>query len=231
MIERPILFTDAMVRALLAGQKTQTRRLVKPQFGRPLDIGCRDGVWHIEGDAPTNYDGNVQMNDWHLDVRCPYGMPGDTLWVRECVANLALPGYAPVWVYRADGETADGVPLPPGVKWKPSIHMPRRASRLSLAVESVRVERVQDISDEDVAAEGMTAEAVRALWDAAPRQRRGEVLALHPIVAGASLAYLRWREAWTLINGRASYESNPWVWAITFRPVDRATRAQEARRG
>jgi hypothetical protein len=161
--ERPIMFGPAMVCAILAGAKTQTRRLVK---------------MHADG---SSYN------------RCRYGSPGELLWVRETWTNLARPGYQRVPVYRADGPEGDQ--LPEGVHWKPSLLMPRWASRIDLEVTGVRVERLQDISAADAAAEGCV-----------PRQMDyGD-----PRAAFEGL--------WDAINGkRAPWASNPWVWVIAFR--------------
>jgi hypothetical protein len=175
--ERPIMFGPAMVRAILAGTKTQTRRPVK---------------LHADG---TSYD------------RCRYGAPGELLWVRETWTNLARPGYQRVPVYRADGTSTDT--LPEGVRWKPSLLMPRWASRLDLEVTGVRVERLQDISEADALAEGLvrwTGPSGGALYGI----NQGTVWDLD-----VRLAYLR---LWDSINGkRAPWASNPWVWVIAFR--------------
>jgi hypothetical protein len=172
MKERPILFSAPMIRALLAGTKTQTRRIVKP--GAP--------------------------DDWNA---CPYGVIGDRLWVRETHAPAADSwgawerrmqkdgcGPAPVIHYAADG----GDPFVE--KWRPSIHMPRWASRITLEIVAVRVERLQDISEADVAAEGVLVD------DIAPPYWRS------------------YRELWEQINGAGSWDLNPWVWIVEF------TRAQ-----
>lgn len=140
--ERPILFSGPMVKAILSGAKTQTRRLIKAS-----------GPWDV-------YEGR-DMDPWPLRgpgqgarVPCPYGFPGDRLWVRETWALLTGAGVRVV--YRADGEPRqrfypdEAIPM----KWAPSIHMPRKYSRLALDVTGVRVERIRDISHADVRAEG-----------------------------------------------------------------------------
>lgn len=189
MTERPILFSGPMVRAILAGRKTQTRRLVKPQ--------PEQGIWKCGrsclalGNAPPPPDGYER---W-----CPYGLPGDRLWVREC------------WRELGSGQGADGkiptYPVPVGYAadrgysgpWRPSIHMPRWASRLTLEVVGVRVERLHDISEADAQAEG----CAPMLTHADPSARE------------------QFESLWDSINGkRATWASNPWVWVVTFRRLE-----------
>ena len=183
--ERPIIFDGESVRAILAGTKTQTRRAMKPQ--QPTDVvsvSAHGGVisW-------TDARGKL-----HVGGRtCPCGAPGDLLWVRETFApryfDNGAPGYMADWTDVA----ADYVPKP---KWKPSIHMPRALSRISLRVTSVRVERVQDISEADAIAEGIYAE----LQNVAPS------------------AYAA---RWDSINAKRGFpwSSNPHVWVVAFEAV------------
>lgn len=191
---RPILFRDDMVRALLEGRKTQTRRVVKPQPARAeVAPHCEDGWWmwrkwtpeHRHHDMPSIRTG---------DRRCPYGAPGDLLWVRE------------TWCHEADGDARmkgsylyrvsnpDAVLFEDGAMtdrspWKPSIHMPRAASRLTLRVTGVRVERVTEISALDAQAEGVTHSGFRTLWDS--------------MRAGTPFAWA----------------ANPWVWVVEFEVI------------
>lgn len=204
MKEHPILFSGAMVRALLRDEnpKTQTRRIVKPQFERePVDV--IDGVpsW----DAPTNYDGEVQINTTR-GKPCPYGVPGDRLYVRETWqhSNHPLGPYDEdcLVFYRADylddplgpdlERSSDGIRR----QWRPSIHMPRAASRITLEVTDVRVERLNDISDADVRAEGV----------------ESSDNSIHPY----AFAY---GQLWEELNGKGSWYANPWTWVIEFRRV------------
>lgn len=179
MKERPILFSGPMVRSILAGAKRQTRRVFKTRNG---------GVWPNPNDLP----GMRQV------LRtCPYGQPGDRLWVRETHGNLALPGYSPVWTYRADAREGEGWDLPTGFQWVPSIHMPRAASRITLDVTGVRLERLQNISPDDCIAEGA--------W---PMEQR-ELGRGHEAVAA-------FRELWSQINGSACWDANPIVWVLDF---------------
>ena len=177
--ERPVLFSAPMVRALLAGTKTQTRRVVKPRKDR--DMGCELACCELAGEA----------NDG--EYRNAYCAPGDRLWVREAWRIL---GESPDDTldmfdrddvqYRADDDQSyiD--------KYRPSIHMPRRFSRITLEVTGVRVERLQDISVEDCRAEGSPYDSpidVRA-W---------------------------YRDLWEQINGPDSWDANPFVWCIEFK--------------
>jgi hypothetical protein len=174
--ERPIIFSGPMVRVILSGRKTQTRRVVK----------CRGGL-----DALA----------MHQYGRCPYGVPGDRLWVRETWGryNVAPPGV----LYRADE-----APRPCGdpERWRPSIFMRRADSRITLEVTAVRVERLNSISEEDARAEG-------ASWSPNQSEQYPDGLALQP----ANAAF---RCMWDSINGkRASWASNPFVWVVEFRRV------------
>lgn len=188
MKERPILFSAPMVRALLAGTKTQTRRVVKP--ARDPNIGCWMTPGEIALDAST-----VQ------EVISPYGQPGDRLWVREAWAKtqpIQLPWPQTMVVYReGDNRTDYGGP------WKPSIHMPRAFSRITLEVTGVHVERLQDISVADAIAEGVN---IHPDHHSKPRES----------IYSAVEAY---RDLWESINGPESWEANPWVWVVSFKRI------------
>lgn len=208
MKERPILFSAPMVRAILDGRKTQTRRVVKPQ---PVD-----------GDTiqPCGYpqDGFIvgrprdSENAWR-NIRCPYGGPGDRLWVRETwaaphSADHFRPAHIPHGARIHYAATEDRG----GLLWRPSIHMPRWASRITLEIVSVRVERLQEISAKDVLAEGAVLRA------------HDDQFGHNPVSAFDGCVYLDlkslWARGWDSINAnRAPWESNPWVWAIEFRRV------------
>jgi hypothetical protein len=215
MRERPILFSGSMIRALLAGRKTVTRRVVKPQ---PAYEASRDLWTWQNAKALASWSGSgapVACALHHgLLPHCPYGLPGDRLWVRETWApvDFLADGYEledPNCVgYRADlvarRHYASGSCALNAfgwnwakVKWHPSIFMPRWASRLTLEILSVRVERLQDISEEDAIAEGVV-------------YRRG-VSATHRH---------EFQRLWEHINGADSWQSNPWCWAISFRRVE-----------
>lgn len=202
MTERGILFSAPMVRALLAGTKTQTRRLVRDQSvpGRTL-TGFRQHHGREHGYEPRT---------------CPYGARGDRLWVRETWRITDDIAGRDVMEYRAGGTrmVVDGPAIAHGehqitsvaVPWRPSIFMPRWASRITLRVTAVRVERLQDISEDDAKAEGVVAgEPMPALVNG----KRGEVRAFTHRDQYALL--------WNAINGkRAPWASNPWVWVVMF---------------
>ena len=181
--ERPILFNGAMVRAILDGTKTQTRRVTKFGVQEFVDEGSDLNlhVWRTD-----------EAGDHHLKD-CPYGMPGDQLWVRETHSRL-IDGTSPAHVrYKAHYPTS-----PWGTGWKPSIHMPRWASRITLKIKGVRVERVQDITEEDAKAEGLIDDFISP----------GD---------GHSALY-HFVTLWNSINIKRGYgwSTNPWVWVVDF---------------
>ena len=206
MKERPILFSGPMVRAILAGTKTQTRRVYKPRELEPYEIidELDDGrAW------PYWFDPN-QGPEYH-PVVCPYGAPGDRLWVREAFALHRIHDPTPPAkvkpslllgvAYRATGDAADG-------RWRSSLHMPRWASRLTLEVTGVRVERLQAITEEDARAEGIE-----------PRVTFGRTA---PRIHVASTHREAFEALWDEINAPRGYgwDANPWVWVVEFRRVE-----------
>ena len=194
MKERPILFSAPMVRALLAGTKTQTRRIIKPQ--------------HL---AFFNQDAAAMLSDWN-ERPLPYGKTGDRLWVREA---WGLHAYGDDTDWLKGGCTAmdlddhviayraDWGPLQDGCHWRPSIHMPRAASRITLEITGVRVERLQDISAADARAEGCPDKPVDGAEQASIDL----------------LAKLWYHDLWEQINGLDSWAANPWVWVVEFKRV------------
>lgn len=210
MRERPILFTGPMVRAILEGRKTQTRRAIKPQpvvsdrnppiDGTPGDVfiapdffpeaDVRGGVFAV----CTSLGIYRCMGSQEFAAKhCPYGVPGDRLWVREAVRCFE-------WM--DGGETSVEYVASPGVfhpdaewVWKreslPGMFMPRGLSRVTLTITDVRVQRLQDISTRDCWAEGIPSSP--------------DVDPVH-----------EFQELWCDINGASSWDANPWVWAITF---------------
>ena len=197
-VERPILFSGPLVRAILEGRKTQTRRVCKPSWLRYLDPS-----------EPEDHAAAL--------AQCPYGQPGDRLWVRETFAQMwndepcgcgvtFCPGHEHV-EYRAD----TGNPLPgewpaelrgePGSpRWRPSVHMPRWASRINLLVTHVRLERLQEIGEADILAEGVD-------------------------VTGHATPHEVWVDLWDSINGKRDggayvWARNPWVWVVEFRRLE-----------
>lgn len=207
MKERPILFSGPMVRALLDGSKTQTRRVCKPALNMSAVIGIQDP--RDFGQCPLHIPGSGWFGDEDGDVQffSPYGKPGDRLWVRETwnsSANVRPPIGEP-YIYAADlGPT--GV-MKWAATWKPSIHMPRAASRITLEVSSVRVEHLQDISEADALAEGIT-----RLGDDGFGLPDGR----HFHSADPRISYL---SLWESINGDGSVEANPWAWVVEFKRI------------
>jgi hypothetical protein len=191
--EYPILFSSEMVRAILNGRKTQTRRVIKPQ---PFECMQRHPS---DGGAPCGllvWGDDYHVSDIILETMSPYGKPGDRLWVRETWASAWNKPY-----YRATDE------LPRLAKsWKPSIHMSKRFSRITLEIVSVRVERVQDISDDDAIAEGCNG-----------RHSKDE----EGIKSELFSPREEFSKLWDRINSARGYawESNPWVWVIEFKRV------------
>ena len=225
--ERPILFSAPMVRALLDGRKTVTRRACKPQPSVSAHT--------------TSADGSPMTSWWETGkdiVRCPYGQPGDRLWVRETFALLGNEdGVCVDWadnVIKGDEQDAARIyraSCPPGDyglaqipakaewkpdteameydgAWRPSIHMPRWASRILLEVTGVRVERLQDISGEQALAEGIYSNPdANGMYtpdgDYHTSKQDG------PVRAFAAL--------WEKINGDNAWNANPWVWVVKFK--------------
>lgn len=174
--ERPILFSGLMVRAILRGRKTQTRRVVKRQPDRHL--------FHLECLASGEWrDEEISLG------KCPYGQPGDRLWVRETFANLGDYGIS----YRADSDAF-------GDTWTPSIFMPRSLSRITLEISAVRVERIDSITDSDAVAEGIALRGTTRFCGEA----RIEFKNLWDLI-NAKRGF--------------GWNANPWVWVIEFRRV------------
>ncbi|HHH0662654.1 TPA: hypothetical protein ACPZJL_004196 [Yersinia enterocolitica] len=191
MNEKPILFNSEMVNAILSGRKTQTRRIMGNQpAGQDLE------TVHVRHNDDFNFQwyGNLGESSY---FPCPLGKPGDQLWVREAfAAGLCTES---TLAYRATHKTED---LEEGwgetIKWTPSIHMPRWASRINLLITGVRVERLQDISDADASAEGCKISSMQS----------GECL---------SDMFAR---LWKSIYGDESWQANPWVWVINFERME-----------
>lgn len=231
MADRPILFSGPMVRAILDGTKTQTRRVMRTQptwdeSRSEWSYESRRCSAHWSGPKPIACASLIARDD------CPYGAPGDRLWVRETFdsRNSAGERWKPkdsAFVVFRDGAQmySDGTYSPPlesyapGAfdlcRWRPSIHMPRWASRITLEVTAVRVERLQDISEDDARAEGV--EPVAFDWrDYMPEREAPEQFHKTSRASFFSL--------WESINGTASLAADPWVWVVSFQ-------VQEVRRG
>lgn len=210
--ERPILFSGPMVRAILDGRKTATRRVIKPQ--------PTNGIWW-EPEWPNSWVSSP-LDKVRFVWSCPYGVPGDRLWVREtCWIDRApvSPGeplrafFADGWCVFSDGRPGGHSPFKmtearlesnAALRKTSSIHMPRWASRITLEVVSVRVERLQEISEDDAIAEGV--EPMRAGQGGEGPIKTYRTGLVH---------------AWDAINGsKHPWASNPWVWVIEFRRIE-----------
>lgn len=200
MKERPILFSGPMVRAILDGRKTQTRRVVKDSAKHNV---------YLLGDNACGV----------LWDHCPYGQPGDRLWVRETWAHISRCEHynhlhdSTEWLYKADGSSCVS-------KWTPSIHMPRFASRILLEVTAVRVERLQEISRDDAIQEGI--EHLHRDVDVPTLNPWRNYLQGQPgeMIQHCSCPRRSFQTLWDLINAkRAPWDSNPWVWVVEFKRI------------
>ena len=198
MEERPILFSAPMVQAILAGQKTMTRRVVKINESGRVSRGGRQ--WET-------YSKDIYL-------ACPYGVVGDRLWVRETWTNNNV---MPIcdrphgdYIYRAD-ITENGASKW-AASWKPSIHMFRIASRINLEITGVKIERLNQISNADILREGIRSESCN--------------ICVHTGGSGCDSCFSilkPFRELWDSINGKTpgkSWDDNPWVWSVSFRRCD-----------
>lgn len=224
MKERPILFSAPMVRALLDGRKTQTRRVVKPQPSAGHSFaGFTTHSTHTPDEGKAVWgagDTRAQLRAAHR-VRCPYGRPSDRLWVKETWRPRASFGPWDLDItYAADGEQRtirDGefgerdwtMPKAAATGNVSPLFMPRWASRITLEITDVRVQRLHDISDADAIAEGVDLERYVPVRDAGGMHTCGEAEPTDPVQ--------EYRDLWESINGAGAWDANPWVWAITFR--------------
>jgi hypothetical protein len=205
MKERPIIFSGPMVQAILDGSKTQTRRAVKLP-SRHHFADKPDYLGQILVDGRGDFHGSGFPVD---ELRCPYGMPGDRLWVKETTVNVEDFGYlGPVWLESEHGRNVLEYGLAPSeddctevepedLGLRPSIFMPRAMSRITLEITGVRVERLHDITRGDCMAEGCP----------------------FPNIANETDPFKWYRDLWGTINGPDSWAANPWVWVIEFRRV------------
>lgn len=228
--EKPILFKDDMIRAILEGRKTQTRRVVKMNHscGKPEPIEGHGEWWSIHETG---------------DIKCPYGKPGDRLWVRERFAYHFIwdklpPGHIDIEVHAdnyfyGDGTITGDCEDHQRGKWRPSIHMPRWASRITLEITNVRVERLQDISEEDAIAEG--AQHFPDLpgknpWGQDARWSMEQPNSVDDCLGSARSAFGNYfcKLAGNAPNGihdPRPWDANPWVWVIEFKRIDREAKA------
>ncbi|WP_151721037.1 hypothetical protein [Acinetobacter ursingii] len=213
MKERPILFNTAMVKAILEGRKTQTRRVINEKTLKSLDLGNQLGECY-ELDHPKSKECGYILSF------CPHGQVGDRLWVREtfCMGRIEEDDNPFTWpkdLYVDNYEGEDAYPIykemvesekisSEDVCWTPSIHMPRSASRILLEITKIRIERLNDISSDDAKAEGFD-------------------YSTHPsaIEIGYAIgAKTNFRFTWEQIYGQNAWNKNPWVWCITFKVID-----------
>lgn len=212
MKERPILFKGDMVRAILNGRKTQTRRIIKGQSDEWEKLTDEEDIHGNEFFVVLGKE-EGSLRPILTSVKCPYGHIGDRLWVRE-TWNTFDP-----WVgvfYAADdhsygiGDDDDADHIEPhDIRWRPSIHMPRWASRILLEVTDVRVERLKDISEEDAISEGIYLFQGEG---GGYKSARGEQEHDTAVEAYADL--------WERINGPGSWDANPWVWVVSFKTLE-----------
>ena len=204
MKERGMIFNSEMVRAILDGRKTQTRRPVK--------------FPHIDRDAMCELSGNELAGELSAGNyrNSPYGKPGDCIWVRETWAEAGAS--APdLKLYRANYPAHvpshyENVPTAEEIRWTPSIHMPRWASRILLEITDVRVERLNGISEAEAEAEGIDMDAL------ADSQDCYDCIADHNMT-GRPTAIGEFKYLWESIYGEENWQSNPWVWVIEFKVV------------
>lgn len=208
--ERPILFSAPMVRAILDGRKTVTRRPIKPSM-RGFDVSFElhqqdDGSWR-----PMHTFDESCMDDQGTEhpVVCPFGKPGDRLWVREAwAADAQVDSIAPrdlshgePIAYPADGSTRQtGCAMISEGRGRPSIHMPRWTSRILLEITEVRVEQLQAISIGQICKEGLA----RSIYEFIP----------------VTTAFDAFADVWDSINGPGAWAANPWVWAVEFKRIE-----------
>lgn len=218
MKERPILFTGEMVRAILSGEKTQTRRIVKPQpvsveeIRKEVGIGYSlftdhfaPDVFRISGPVAVVLEKSGLKPGYRW--KCFFGQVGDRLWVRETFMGWYREGvFSHVAAYKADGYQAEQ-----DERWTPSIHMPRSASRINLEITNIKVERLNDISEQDAKDEGIVGGLISRTGSAGWGSNEGM----------PDIYKSKWKfaELWESINGVGSWDENPWVWVIEFKRV------------
>lgn len=204
--DRPILFNGPMVRAILEGRKSQTRRVAKPIKHPDWGNLYTPGALIIEKES-----------DDVIKRSCPYGSSGDRLWVRETFIGPLFPSDLPedhlsskyltpeYCHYKASGDSCEYVDMDDNIaqKWTPSIHMPRWASRILLEITNIRIERLDNISEDDAVAEGAA--------------RTDELNGCADDIDSARHAY---KLIWESINGKGSWDTNPFVWVIGFKVVN-----------
>lgn len=192
----PMILTGESIRAILENRKSQTRPIVK----WPLKAGSRKPLIEVELASAQGLWRGGDGDGWNV-FECPYGQPGDRLWIRETWA--IIPDDGGTIIFRAD-DPEDNWKQEADVKWNSPLSLPREDARLWLEIISVRAERLQDITEADIIAEGITVNIAAQMtgipWSSLPTLHHG------------------FAQAWDFINGkRAQWESNPWVWVIEFK--------------
>lgn len=216
MKERPILFSTDMIKAILDGKKTMTRRIVKPQ---PYQQGWAGTIPLYQfGEYTHGHKLHGQFKQDEIFEVCPYGLPDDRLWVRETWAAMALydklppiniPEGTPIWYKDSDVDMPSGCGDDMG-KWRPSIFIPRWASRITLEITEVRVERLQEIQPYDAEKEGFALAGLKQCCSACDTKD-------HSYYGG----HIHFAEYWQKLNAKRGYswESNPWVWVVSFKKL------------
>lgn len=224
MTDRPIIFSGPMVRAILSGAKTQTRRAIRYFDGKAYATAPARARWqpprNLEGDPRSwrdkwfAYDTAGGASAFPIyGLRCPYGIAGDRLWVRETWAHSAADRRRAM-IYRADEGTARmALQEPEFGHWRPAIHMPRKACRTLLEIMAVRIERLREVTEQDALAEGVKQLGGHHLFKDYLQSTGSEERYL---CTNACASYYT---LWDLINGDKrgfSWEANPWVWVVEF---------------
>ena len=202
--EKPILTSTPMVQAILDGRKAQTRRIIKPQYE------VSGSIWTSIKTKTWMYQSKIENCEFLLKV-CPYGQVGDILWVRETWLKTMIrdeEGWFYIYIYRADCNEYDDYKG----EWKPSIFMPKEASRIKLEITDIRVERVQDISNADIIAEG-----IKKIDGPVIGYPFGIPFNYNNGIANYTTPREAYMELWESINGKGSWNKNPWVWCISFK--------------
>lgn len=207
--EKPILFSTPMIKAILDGSKTQTRRILKSGFEHH-SLPFSKILFHpspkLQTQAFFRDKGNLL-----LGTKCPYGNVGDLIWVRETFIEFPHG----VFNFKTDPDPVFEVAAS---KWKPSIHMPKSAARIWLEIEKITVERLQDISEEDARSEGVIT-YMKWLQETSKNYNPDTKLGAYPVTAFSRL--------WKKINGRESWKANPWVWVVKYKILSTTGKPQE----
>lgn len=223
---KPILFSTPMVQAILEGRKTQTRRVLKPQplvhnevikMPIPMDEYSKTMKQYVKKGYTQIYTKGVLQG--MIAPKCPFGEVGDTIWVRETWQHTSEFGINNQdenagYIYKASENGKDWEENTEGWKWKPSIFMPKDACRIFLKITNIRVERLQDISEEDAIVEGAKPCTDNLTMENRVHNYNNPSTAQFPLVH-----YYGFQSLWQSINGKESWDSNPYVWVIEFETI------------